>query len=306
MDGGERSLLRQLGPFGWRVAGRVCGRTDQVSEVEPELAPSLDGARNHDAKGHVRANDYVPIAADQVGPAIQLPDVAAEHLERRRVAVVVADALAELRDRDDRVVGQRRTRVGTEGIAPVGQRQGEDPIRCRKSDFLGHEDSVGCSPKVALLSRNVNRVMVWRMIVIAHNIRSLHNIGSIFRNAAAFGVEKLYLTGYTAPPPRKEIAKVALGAQDLVDWQAGEIGEVIAELKRQGYSVWGLETGEGAVEISEIEISKLALVLGSEVEGIDATTLKLLDGITEIPMAKKRSLNVSVASGIAMYLLSSK
>lgn len=144
-----------------------------------------------------------------------------------------------------------------------------------------------------------------RMIVIAHNIRSLHNVGSILRNAAAFGVEKVFLTGITGTPPRKEIAKVSLGAEDLVPWAAGEIGSVIDGLKTEGYAVWGLETGEGAVDFEDVRArgkgQRIALVLGSEVEGIDAETLKMLDGIVEIPMMKKRSLNVSVASGVAMY-----
>jgi 23S rRNA (guanosine2251-2'-O)-methyltransferase len=144
------------------------------------------------------------------------------------------------------------------------------------------------------------------MIVIAHNIRSLHNVGSIFRNAAAFGVEKVYLTGFTATPPRKEIAKVALGAQDLVAWEAGDIVAVIANLKREGYAVYALETGSDAEEIDQVRCDKLALILGNEVEGIDATTLPLVDGKIEIPMDKKRSLNVSVASGVAMYVLSGR
>lgn len=152
------------------------------------------------------------------------------------------------------------------------------------------------------------------MIVIAHNIRSLHNIGSIFRNAAAFGVEKLYLTGFTETPPRKEIAKVALGAENLISWEKGDIMEVIAKLKQNGYHVYGLETG--GKEISAIEASirastsghgaampvRVALVLGNEVEGIDQETIGALDGLVSIPMQAKQSLNVSVASGIAMYL----
>jgi 23S rRNA (guanosine2251-2'-O)-methyltransferase len=140
------------------------------------------------------------------------------------------------------------------------------------------------------------------MIIIAHNIRSLHNVGSILRNAAAFGVEKVYLTGITGVPPRKEIAKVSLGAEDLVPWEAGEIQQVVDGVRAQGYAVWGLETGEGAVPIAECVVKKLALVLGSEVEGIDSATRAMLDGIVEIPMDKKRSLNVSVASGIAMFM----
>lgn len=140
------------------------------------------------------------------------------------------------------------------------------------------------------------------MIVIAHNIRSLHNIGSIFRNAAAFGIEKLYLTGFTEKPPRKEIAKVALGAEQLVNWEAGEIADVIAKCKEEGYSVLGLETGGKAIE--ETRGEKIALVLGNEVEGIDEESRALLDGLVTIPMAKKQSLNVSVASGVAMYIIS--
>lgn len=144
------------------------------------------------------------------------------------------------------------------------------------------------------------------MIVIAHDIRSLHNIGSIFRNAAAFGVEKLYLTGFTATPPRKEIAKVALGAEDLVPWEAGMLETVISSLKAEGYRVYGLETGRDALDIADIDEPKLALVLGNEVAGIDQATLGLLDGKLVIPMAKKQSLNVSVASGVAMYILARK
>lgn len=141
------------------------------------------------------------------------------------------------------------------------------------------------------------------MIVIAHDIRSLHNIGSIFRNAAAFGIEKLWLTGYTAAPPRKEIAKVALGAEEFVPWERGEIIEVLARLRVDGYRVLGLETGEDARDIAEVRDAKIALVLGNEVDGIDAATRALLDGCVVIPMARKRSLNVSVASGVAMYAL---
>ncbi|MBU1126572.1 MAG: TrmH family RNA methyltransferase [Patescibacteria group bacterium] len=148
------------------------------------------------------------------------------------------------------------------------------------------------------------------MIIIAHNIRSMYNVGSIFRNAAAFNIEKLYLTGISAIPPRKEIAKVALGAVDLVNWEAGEIEEVITRLKTEGYHVYGLEQGKGSISLDVVvgglQNKKIALVLGNEVEGIDKETIKLLDGLIEIPMGKKRSLNVSVASGIAMFVLGSK
>ncbi len=140
------------------------------------------------------------------------------------------------------------------------------------------------------------------MFVIAHNIRSLYNVGSILRNAAAFGIEKLYFTGYTAVPPRKEIAKVALGAEELVAWEYGDIVDVIAALRGNGFRVFGLETGGDTVPIDTLRGENIALVLGNEVDGIDSETRALLDGIVEIPMSKKRSLNVAVASGVAMYI----
>ena len=150
------------------------------------------------------------------------------------------------------------------------------------------------------------------VILIAHNIRSLHNVGAIFRNASAFGVEKLYLTGFTATPPRKEIAKVALGAQDLVPWEAGRIDEVIASLRKKGFRIFGLDNAPGSVDIRTLETLAtpaapvtLVLILGNENDGIDAETQSLLDGLVHIPMAQKQSLNVSVASGVALYALQS-
>ena len=138
----------------------------------------------------------------------------------------------------------------------------------------------------------------------------MHNVGAILRSAAAFNVEHVYMTGITATPPRKEIAKVALGAEDLVPWSTGEINEVVSDLKKRGVRVLGLETGEDAQPIQQVaQLTKeanqtVALVLGHEVDGIDTDTRALLDGLVEIPMGAKRSLNVSVAAGIAMFALS--
>lgn len=147
------------------------------------------------------------------------------------------------------------------------------------------------------------------MILIAHNIRSLHNVGAIFRNAAAFGVKKLYLTGFTATPPRKEIAKVALGAQDLIPWESGDIQEIIASLRRDGYRIIGLDNAPGSVDIQTLAapatLETIALILGNENDGIDSQARALLDGLVHIPMAQKQSLNVSVASGVALYALRS-
>lgn len=143
------------------------------------------------------------------------------------------------------------------------------------------------------------------MILIAHDIRSLHNVGSIFRNAAAFGVEKIYLTGITGRPPRKEIAKVALGAEKMVPWESGNDLEIIQLLKAQGKKIVALENHEDAIEIKQLEIpwQDIVLVLGNEVEGVAPHLLALCDQAVIIPMEQKRSLNVSVATGVALYAM---
>lgn len=144
------------------------------------------------------------------------------------------------------------------------------------------------------------------MIIISHNIRSLHNLGAIFRSADAFGIEKIYLTGYTATPPRKEINKTALGSENIVPWEKqDDIFIVIKELKEKNYKVIGLETGAMAQPLNDflLEGKKLALVLGNEVTGIENEVRDNLDGLVEIPMpGHKKSLNVSVAASIAMFV----
>ncbi|HLD17956.1 MAG TPA: TrmH family RNA methyltransferase [Patescibacteria group bacterium] len=149
------------------------------------------------------------------------------------------------------------------------------------------------------------------MVVIAHNIRSLHNVGSLFRSADAFGVERIWLTGFTGTPPRKEIAKTALGSESRVPWTWTEdVFETVRTLRADGYSIIGLETGKGTLPINSFHHSgaeRLALVLGSEVEGIEDPLRSSLDALVEIPMPGcKRSLNVSVAAGIALFVLSQK
>jgi len=142
--------------------------------------------------------------------------------------------------------------------------------------------------------------------VIAHNIRSLHNVGSIFRSADCFGIDKIYLTGYTGQPPRPDIHKVALGAEDVVPWNHHEsVSVLIDQLKSEGVQVIALETGEGAVPIGEyVQNGPVALLLGNEVMGVSDDHLKKVDQIVEIPMlGTKSSLNVSVATGVALYAL---
>ena len=144
------------------------------------------------------------------------------------------------------------------------------------------------------------------MIVIAHNIRSLHNVGSIFRSCDAFGIEKLYLTGFTGIPPRKEIAKVSLGSEHRVPWEAvSEILSLLQTLKQQGFCLVALDNTQGSIPIYTFKIDQpLALILGNEVEGVEKEVLLYCDQQIEIPMpGEKQSLNVSVATGIALFAL---
>ncbi len=117
------------------------------------------------------------------------------------------------------------------------------------------------------------------MIIIAHNIRSLHNVGSIFRTADVFGIEKIYLTGYTGQPPRKEIAKTALGSDKRVKWEGVEdVYKLIDQLKDEGVVVAALEMNERSVSIESFTSSKeVALILGNEVEGIEKEVLEKCD-----------------------------
>ncbi len=144
------------------------------------------------------------------------------------------------------------------------------------------------------------------MILIAHDIRSLHNVGAIFRSADAFGVEKIYLSGYTGHPPQKEIAKTALGSEHRVAWEHNEdLPSLLAKLREQGYLIVALENRVDSVPIDELKTEKqIVLLLGNETEGIAQEILLLCDETVEIPMpGAKRSLNVSVATGIALFAL---
>lgn len=148
------------------------------------------------------------------------------------------------------------------------------------------------------------------MVLIAHNIRSLHNVGAFFRTSDAFGVEKIYLTGYTGCPPRKEIAKTALGSEHRIPWEHREdLDELILELKSAGKKIVALEISDRAIPVDKLETSveNIALIVGSEVEGISPQLLEQCDEIIEIPMiGVKKSLNVSVATGIALFAIMTK
>ncbi|MDD5623107.1 MAG: RNA methyltransferase [Candidatus Peribacteraceae bacterium] len=148
--------------------------------------------------------------------------------------------------------------------------------------------------------------MTWKILLLAHNIRSLWNVGSLFRTSDAFAVEKLYLTGYTAAPPRRELSKTALGAETSVPWeQCPDPAKVIARLQKQGWTIVALEQAKKAVNLTKYQpSSKVCLIVGHEVLGVPKELLRLCDDIVHIPMhGRKESLNVAVAAGIALHHL---
>jgi tRNA G18 (ribose-2'-O)-methylase SpoU len=141
---------------------------------------------------------------------------------------------------------------------------------------------------------------------LLHNIRSLHNVGSMFRTSDGAGVERLYLCGETGIPPRPEIAKTALGAEESVPWEYWmDAKECIVKLKADGVRMVALELGPKSVDYRKVEVGgPVCLVVGSEVDGVPAEILRLCDDSMQIPMRGiKESLNVSVAFGIAVYEL---
>ena len=146
--------------------------------------------------------------------------------------------------------------------------------------------------------------------LIIHNIRSAYNVGAIFRTADGAGVSKIYLTGYTPLPKdqfgrtNKEIHKTALGAEEVVAWeQVKSVASLIIRLKKAGREILALEQAENSIDYRKVKIKFPAtLLLGEEVRGVTKDLLKKCDQIIEIPMrGQKESLNVSVATGIAIY-----
>lgn len=144
------------------------------------------------------------------------------------------------------------------------------------------------------------------VVAILENIRSAYNVGSVFRTADAFLIDQIILTGYTAHPPHKEIKKTALGAEDSVSWEKFENASLaIDKLKKEGYTIYAVEQADESVMLLDLNISeneKVAFVFGNEVNGVEEETLRLVDGIIEIPQfGMKHSLNISVAAGIVLW-----
>ena len=144
------------------------------------------------------------------------------------------------------------------------------------------------------------------LIIILDNIRSLNNIGAVFRTADAFLIEKIYLCGITAKPPHKDIQKTALGATDSVDWEYAENTlEVIKKLKTQGVFIASIEQAQESVSLENFKTSpnqKYAIVMGHEVKGVQQQVVSASDGVIEIPQyGTKHSLNISVSCGVVIW-----
>ena len=149
------------------------------------------------------------------------------------------------------------------------------------------------------------------IVIILDDIRSLHNIGSVFRTSDAFLIEKIYLCGITAIPPNKEIHKTALGATETVVWEYQEnVLAVIEKLKNEMIAVYAIEQVENATFLQNFKVEKekkYALVFGNEVYGVNQKAIELCDGTIEIPqLGTKHSLNISVSAGIVVWDLFQK
>lgn len=147
--------------------------------------------------------------------------------------------------------------------------------------------------------------------IVLDDVRSLNNIGSIFRTADAFLIEKIYLCGITATPPHKDIHKTALGATESVAWEYYEdVLELVEQLKKEGYEVYSVEQAENAQMLNDFKVDgnkKYALVFGNEVKGVSQAVVSQSDGVLEIPQyGTKHSLNISVSVGIVVWDLWSK
>lgn len=143
------------------------------------------------------------------------------------------------------------------------------------------------------------------VIIILDHIRSMHNVGSVFRTADAFLVEAIFLCGYTPQPPHRDIHKTALGATDTVAWQYfATTEEAIAAARKRNYTVWAVEQTSESIPLHLLPAADQgrALIFGNEVDGVRDTVLLLCDGSIEIPQwGMKHSLNVSIAAGIVLW-----
>ena len=144
------------------------------------------------------------------------------------------------------------------------------------------------------------------VIVVLENIRSLNNIGSVFRTADAFGISSIYLVGYTAQPPHRDMNKTAIGATESVDWKYfNDSRSALDSLKKEDYKIVAVEQAEESIPLQKMEWSeneKLALIFGNELTGIEQETIDQSDMSLEIPQfGTKHSLNISVSVGVVLW-----
>ncbi len=149
------------------------------------------------------------------------------------------------------------------------------------------------------------------IIIILDNIRSLNNIGSVFRTADSFRIEKIYLCGFTAQPPHRDIHKTALGATDSVDWEYVENApDLIQKLSNEGVQVYAVEQTENSTPLNKFfpnSQNATAIVMGNEVDGVQQEVIDKCSGVIEIPqIGTKHSLNISVCAGVVVWDLFSK
>ena len=142
------------------------------------------------------------------------------------------------------------------------------------------------------------------VIAVLENVRSAYNVGSVFRTADAFLIEAIYITGYTAKPPHKEIKKTALGAEETVEWtHFPSAKEAVETLKQDGYKVFAIEQVENSISLEKFDAAgKIAVIFGNEVSGVEQSTIALCDGTIEIPqLGMKHSLNIATAAGVVLW-----
>jgi tRNA G18 (ribose-2'-O)-methylase SpoU len=146
------------------------------------------------------------------------------------------------------------------------------------------------------------------IIAVLENIRSAYNVGSVFRTGDAFLIEAIYIIGYSAKPPHKEIKKTALGAEETVSWRHFKTSqEALAELRLAGYKVYAVEQAENSYKLQSTgfrQNEKIAVVFGNEVTGVEQSTIDDCDGCIEIPqLGMKHSLNIATAAGVVLWEL---
>ena len=146
------------------------------------------------------------------------------------------------------------------------------------------------------------------IIVVLENIRSAYNVGSVFRTSDAFLIEAIYIIGYSAKPPHKEIKKTALGAEETVTWKHFTTTQAaVDELKTMGYNIYAAEQAEDSFKLNAIAFEpreKIAVIFGNEVTGVEQSTIHLCNGCIEIPqLGMKHSLNIATAVGVVLWEL---